>query len=948
MDVQAHYPHGSSPASSQATLPQIPGGRYHIVERLSTGAIGAVYKALDTILDRPVAVKCVHLDTPFADHGPDELRERFVREARIAARLQHPNIVTIHDIVATDDRGFIIMEFIEGQSLESLLSGKNRLALPDAVRVISQLGSALDYAHARHVVHRDVKPANILVSPSLWVWVTDFGIAKSELSTNLTMAGGVLGTPDYMSPEQAKGEDVDARSDLFSLGCILFECVTGEKPFRSPSLTGVLLSIINDEPVFPLNWRSLGLPHGLKPVLHHALEKDRHRRYPTGEELVLALSQLDANAGPQPQPEPDRESGSGVATALPVEAVPTVAAPTDEVPTDAKAEAPAEVKSGPEVSSTEDAPVASPSDVRGAAEEREASTPGPSSSETAAETTPMGTEVESKSAEPPADTKWPETSAGVESSRSVSDGEAKSERPVAEVNVKESELETKSAEPPAEASAPEVKSEAPSVEPGAPEPAERDARMEAPAEAESKKPEVETKAAKPTPEARPAVPVEETKSSEACEDAESPQPPMEARVPESAAKVSDVSDVETEPRERYAESSPASPSGPPEPDASTESESEGNRGNEADGDGSSPERTVMFNTGQVERKPPAPTVAVERIQELKDESRPLRLSPNLSAELQRAEISPEEGFLLSRIDGLSRASDILSMSPMSEAETAAALLNLLDKELILFGGKTPAREPGARATAAPPAAPAKPKGIPDEATVKELDRLLALAKRQCYAELLGISADAPAASRKSAFLKIIGTYHPDKFPKASDEIREKLSRLCAEASEALDQLANPPSPRSAPPPASSTPNWSGSRPSYGSGGAPGDTGAGFDKRRYARELYDRAQRAFDIQDFWESIQLCRQAAEVDDSQAEYFHLLGRALMQNKRWRKEAADSFRRASDLDPRNLEYLGMLGAIYKAEGLQARANAILKKAQTLDPEYALPEIDGVSVEAE
>jgi serine/threonine-protein kinase len=268
---------------------QIPGGRYHIVERLSTSAIGAVYKALDTVLDRPVAVKCVRLDTPLADRGPDELRERFVREARIAARLQHPNIVTIHDIVATPNRGYIIMEFIEGRTLESLITSEGRLPLSTAIKILSQLSSALDYAHGKNVVHRDVKPANILVSPDMYAWVADFGIAKSELSTNLTMAGGVLGAPDYMSPEQAKGEDVDSRSDLFSLGCILFEAAVGEKPFRSPSLTGVLLSIINDEPVFPLNWRTLGLPTELKPILHHSLEKQREKRFASGEDMMAAL-----------------------------------------------------------------------------------------------------------------------------------------------------------------------------------------------------------------------------------------------------------------------------------------------------------------------------------------------------------------------------------------------------------------------------------------------------------------------------------------------------------------------------------------------------------------------------------------------------------------------------------------------------------------------------------
>jgi len=746
-------------------LPQIPGGRYHIVERLSTGAIGGVYKALDTILDRPVAVKCINLDTPFADHSPDELRERFVREARIAARLQHPNIVTIYDIVATSDRGFIIMEFIEGQSLESLLTERKRLPMPDGLHVLTQLAGALDYAHSRNVVHRDVKPVNILVSPSLWVWVTDFGIAKSELSTNLTMAGGVLGTPDYMSPEQAKGEDVDARSDLFSLGCILFECVTGEKPFRSPSLTGVLLSIINDEPVFPLNWRSLGLPNGLKPILHHALEKDRRKRYPTGADLVASLAALNAPAPPS-----------------------TAAVAPPDI---------AEAKA-PEIEEEEAAPV----------------------------------EIESSAA-------------------------------------------------------PEPEAQAPLSEP--PEPAE---------------------------------------TSEAVEAAEAPEAP-EAKEPEEVTvpAATETSDTMV--------AAPIESPGEPEADSQPEE---------------SPDQTVMFSAGAVPAPalPPAPTVDPARIEALKEEARPLRLSPNLSGELQGAAISPEEGFLLSRIDGLARASDILAMSPMPEAETAAALLNLIDKDLILIGGKTSAREIVREPVreAPPPTPPAPPKGVPDEATVKELDRLLALAKSQAYSDLLGIAADAPAGARKSAYLKIIGKFHPDKFPRAADDIREKLSRLCAESAEAMDQLASPTALKST---SSSPARGNGYSPVASAGfGSGRSRGLNFDKRRYARELYDRALRAFDMQDFWESIQLCRQALETDDTQAEYFHLLGRALMQNKKWRKEAADSFRKATELDPGNLAYLGMLGAVYKAEGLQARATAVLKKAQSLDPSFTLPEIDGeVSVEA-
>jgi len=785
-------------------LPQIPGGRYHIVERLSASALGGVYKALDTILDRPVAVKCINLDTPFADHSPDELRERFVREARIAARLQHPNIVTIYDIVATSDRGFIIMAFIEGQSLESLLTERKRLPMQGALNVLTQLAGAIDYAHSHNVVHRDVKPVNILVSPSLWVWITDFGIAKSELSTNLTMAGGVLGTPDYMSPEQAKGEDVDARSDLFSLGCILFECLTGEKPFRSPSLTGVLLSIINDEPVFPLNWQSLGLPNGLKPILHHALEKAREKRYATGSELVAALAALEAPARP--------------AASVPVSGPVVSEATAPELDEPAAEEA---------------APVAHVATVR--IVDEPAAAPEPEAQEKPNETSEP---AEAASPTEPAET--------VESAES-----APAEAPAP------AELETSKTLNFAPAELREV--------------LEQDSQL-----------------------------------------AQPEQPPAElSALPEVAEEVAEVPEV-----------------------AEVAEEEE------------SPEHTVMLSARAPEpAPPPAPTVDPARVEALKEEARPLRLSPNLATELQGAAITPEEGFLLSRIDGLARASEILAMSPMPEAETATALLNLIDKDLIQFGGKPPARPPARAASPPPPPSPpAPPKGVPDEAAVKELDRLLALAKSHAYSDLLGVAADAPAGARKSAYLKIIGKFHPDKFPRATDDIREKLSRLCAESSEALDQLASPTASK----PASSS-------PARGNGYSPGavssfgrSQGPNFDKSRYARELYDRALRAFDMQDFWESIQLGRQAIENDETQAEYFNLLGRALMQNKKWRKEAADSFRKATELDPGNLAYLGMLGAVYKAEGLQARATAILKKAQSLDPSFALPEIDGeVSVEA-
>ena len=918
MDVQADTPNTSSaPDADGAGVDQIPGGRYHIVQRLSTGAIGAVYKALDTILDRPVAVKCVRLDTPFADQTPDELRERFVREARIAARLQHPNIVTIHDIIATPDRGYIIMEFIEGRTLESLIESERRLPLDTATTILSQLASALDYAHGRNVVHRDVKPSNILVSPSMYVWVTDFGIAKSELSTNLTMAGGVLGAPDYMSPEQAKGEDVDARTDLFSLGCILFECVVGEKPFRSPSLTGVLLSIINDEPVFPLNWRSLGLPTGLKPVLHHALEKEREKRYPSGAELVAALEELtgavskpsvtvtpEASAkvtGPEPEAEsaaPEAEAESAAP-----EAEAESAAPEPEVKTAA-----------PEV----EAQAAPPEpEAKTAAPESEAKTAAPPEPEV--KTAAPEVEAQAAPPEPEAKTAAPES-------------EAKTAAPPEpEAQAAPPEPEAKTAAPPE----PEVKTAAP----------EPEVKTAAP-------PEPEAKTAAPEPEAKTAAPEPETATPEPEAESAAPEPEAESAPPEPEAE-----SAAPEPEAEAAPPEPEAEAAPPEPEAEAaapETEAESTPPPEPEGPDASSDpaqkaasRDVQKDAAPEPKEEERPELTAEQIQSLRDESQVLHLSPTLSADLQGVEITPEEGFLLSRIDGASRPNDIMSVSPMAEAETARALMTLLEKKLVRLGGVTTETSvPGTSPRSEPPR-PAKPEKKPaggaDAATVEEVDRLLALAKDKAYPALLGLPSDAPEPKRKAAYLKIVARFHPDRFQQADAAFREKLSSLCAAASEAVTDFEEalkaqekpaepprpaPPSPTNGHAPASSTVEDSSSE--------------AFDKSRYARELYDRALTAFDKADFWDAIQLGRQAIDADATQAEFYCLLGRALLQNKKWRKEAADNFLKASELEPGNVTYIGLLGAIYQTEGLTARANAMLKRARAIDPDFEFPEIDG------
>ena len=281
----------------------IPGERYEVVSQLGTGAFGSVYKAQDTFLNRAVAVKSIRLDTSLDPEQRKSLNKRFIREAQVAAQLQHTNIVTIHDIMFTPDTGFIVMEFIEGSTLQSLME-KNQLPLARAVDITTQIARALEYAHEHKVIHRDIKPANIMITPSFEARITDFGIAKSDGSTHLTMSGSLVGTPDYMSPEQAKGEEVDLRSDLFSLGCVFYECLAGEKPFKGGSLTAVLLSIVNTDPLESSAWRKLDVPPEVPAVLQKALAKTSEGRFANATEFVSALATIPTEGAIADAPSP--------------------------------------------------------------------------------------------------------------------------------------------------------------------------------------------------------------------------------------------------------------------------------------------------------------------------------------------------------------------------------------------------------------------------------------------------------------------------------------------------------------------------------------------------------------------------------------------------------------------------------------------------------------------
>jgi len=266
-------------------------GRYEIVAELGRGAMGVVYKARDPQIDRLVALKTISLVGQEPEQQ-DEFRQRFMREAQAAGRLHHPGIVSIFDVGEDPEShdSFIVLEYVAGESLNRVLSREKKLSLPRSLQLAEELAEALDYAHSQGVVHRDIKPANILITEDGRAKIADFGIAKLNLAHH-TIPGRVLGTPAYMAPEQLVGEGCDGRSDLFSLGVILYAMVTGHSPFHGNSATTVCYKVVNREPV-PATAFDLELPRNLDPVITRAMAKDPAERYQRGAEFASDLHQL--------------------------------------------------------------------------------------------------------------------------------------------------------------------------------------------------------------------------------------------------------------------------------------------------------------------------------------------------------------------------------------------------------------------------------------------------------------------------------------------------------------------------------------------------------------------------------------------------------------------------------------------------------------------------------
>ncbi|HXZ49279.1 MAG TPA: serine/threonine-protein kinase [Usitatibacter sp.] len=264
-------------------------GRYKIIAEIGQGAMGVVYKAVDPIIDRTVAIKTINLN--LSRQELEEYEARFQQEIKAAGRLNHPNIVTIYDVGKTDQVAYMAMEFLEGQELKDMIASGNLPSADQVVDIIAQVADGLWFAHQQDIVHRDVKPSNIMVLRGGIAKITDFGIARLPNSAVKTMTGLILGSPRYMSPEQVIGKAIDARSDIFSLGVVLYEALTGIAPFDGDNVNAIMYATVNTTPPPPSS-HNRGLPPMLDLICAKAMAKLLEDRYQTIKEFADDLREV--------------------------------------------------------------------------------------------------------------------------------------------------------------------------------------------------------------------------------------------------------------------------------------------------------------------------------------------------------------------------------------------------------------------------------------------------------------------------------------------------------------------------------------------------------------------------------------------------------------------------------------------------------------------------------
>jgi serine/threonine protein kinase len=298
-------------------------GRYKIVAEIGQGAMGVVYKAVDPIIDRTVAIKTINLN--LSRQELEEYEARFQQEIKAAGRLNHPNIVTIYDVGKTDQVAYMAMEFLEGNELKDIIASGNLLTPEAVVDIIAQVADGLWFAHQQDIVHRDVKPSNIMVLNGGIAKITDFGIARLPNSAVKTMTGLILGSPRYMSPEQVIGKTIDARSDIFSLGVVLYEALTGVAPFDGDNVNAIMYATVNTSPP-PPSQHNRQVPAMLDLIVAKAMAKLLEDRYQTVKEFADDLREvrrqldssrpaaaLKASNAPPPPKKPSSILGPSVA-----------------------------------------------------------------------------------------------------------------------------------------------------------------------------------------------------------------------------------------------------------------------------------------------------------------------------------------------------------------------------------------------------------------------------------------------------------------------------------------------------------------------------------------------------------------------------------------------------------------------------------------------------------
>ncbi len=269
-------------------------GKYQIQGLLGKGAMGVVYKGFDPNIARPVAIKTIHASLLDTEMGR-ELLDRFRNEAQAVGRLNHANIVSIYEFDQDKGTPYFVMEYVEGHDLKTLLKEGRKYSPEEAVHIIGAILSALDYTHKLGIVHRDIKPANVFITHNGQIKLADFGIARVD-NAELTQMGSVLGTPSYMSPEQCKGQPVDARSDLFSTGVVLYELLVGKKPFAGDNTHAIMHSVLSADPERPTIGNQ-AVPKAFDAIIKKALAKDTDHRYQTAAAFRDDLQKAVAPAG---------------------------------------------------------------------------------------------------------------------------------------------------------------------------------------------------------------------------------------------------------------------------------------------------------------------------------------------------------------------------------------------------------------------------------------------------------------------------------------------------------------------------------------------------------------------------------------------------------------------------------------------------------------------------